>query len=92
MLILSPMSFLIAIPLFVYDYLLSSDVSLCTCIRFFDQVSPILLYISASVRALGTPSKFSSVPILVADELASFPSLVKPNPRGILSRVDWRVV
>jgi hypothetical protein len=30
------------------------------------------MYISALLCALGTPSEFSSVPILVADELAFF--------------------
>ena len=40
------------------------------------------MYISALSRALGTPSEFSSVPILVADELA-IPHLVNPDPREL---------
>ena len=39
------------------------------------------MYISALRCALGTPSEFSSVPILVADELV-LPSLVNHDPRA----------
>ena len=39
------------------------------------------MYISALLCALGTPSEFSSVPILVADELV-LPFLVHPDPRA----------
>ena len=38
--------------------------------RLFGCVVSALMYISALLCVLGTPSKFSSVPILVADELA----------------------
>ena len=40
-----------------------------------------LMYISALPCALGTPSEFSSVPILVADELAPL-LLVYHDPRA----------
>ena len=40
------------------------------------------MYISALLCALGTPSEFSSVPILVADELV-LPLLVNHDPRVI---------
>ena len=40
------------------------------------------MYISALVRTLRTLSEFSSVPILVADELAP-PLLVNPDPREL---------
>ena len=39
--------------------------------RLFGCVVSTSMYISALLDALGTPSEFSSVPILVADELAS---------------------
>ena len=39
------------------------------------------MYISALRCALGTPSEFSSVPILVADELV-LPPLVNHDPRA----------
>ena len=39
------------------------------------------MYISALLCALGTPSEFSSVPILVADELV-LPFLVNHDPRA----------
>jgi hypothetical protein len=39
------------------------------------------MYISAVLRALGTLSEFSSVPILVVDELA-LPLLVNHDPRA----------
>ena len=38
--------------------------------RVFGHVVSTSMYISALLDALGTPSEFSSVPILVADELA----------------------
>ena len=46
-------------------------ISLCTCRTPLCLCLTSLMYISALQRALGTPSKFSSVPILVADELDS---------------------
>jgi hypothetical protein len=52
------------------------SISLCLCL-------PSLMYISAQSCTLGTLSKFSSVPILVADELASIPRLVNHDPREI---------
>ena len=39
-------------------------------VRIFGHVVSISMYISALLDALGTLSEFSSVPILVADELA----------------------
>ena len=56
---------------------------LCTCNTSLYPCLPPLMYISARTCALGTLSEFSSVPILVADELASTPWLVNHNPRGI---------
>ena len=56
----------------MYKYLLSYDASLCTCISSLWLCFLPLMYISALLRAIGTPSEFSSVPILVADELAPF--------------------
>ena len=50
--------------------------------RLFGCVVPILMYISALHCALGTLSEFSSVPILVADELV-LPFLVNHDPREI---------
>ena len=44
--------------------------SICTYIAILWPCLSVLMYISALLRALGTPSEFSSVPILVADELA----------------------
>ena len=41
------------------------------------------MYISALRRAKETLSEFSSVPILVTDELASLSHLVNHDPRGI---------
>ena len=38
--------------------------------RLFGRVVSSLMYISVLLHALRTPSEFSSVPILVADELA----------------------
>ena len=38
--------------------------------HLFDRVVSTPMYISALLDALGTPSEFSFVPILVADELA----------------------
>ena len=55
---------------------------LCTCIATLWLCLSPLMYISALRYALGTPSEFSSVPILVADRLTSS-YLVKPDPRGI---------
>ena len=55
---------------FELPYLLSNDAALCTCICLYGLCLPTLMYISALFRALGTLSEFSSVPILVADELA----------------------
>ena len=43
---------------------------LCTYIPLCRSCLVTLVYISALVGTLGTPSEFSSVPILVADELA----------------------
>ena len=48
--------------------------------RLFGRVVSILMYISALHCALGTLSEFSSVPILVADELV-LPFLVNHDPR-----------
>jgi hypothetical protein len=45
---------------------------LCTCSLSLWLCFSTLMYISAPLRAVGTPSEFSSVPILVADELAHF--------------------
>ena len=42
---------------------------LCTCILSLCLCLAFCMYISALTCALGTPSEFSSVPILVADEL-----------------------
>ena len=44
--------------------------SLYTCTAFLWPYLGVFMYISASSCALRTPSEFSSVPILVADELA----------------------
>ena len=48
----------------------------------FGHVVSTSMYISALLDALGTLSEFSSVPILVADELA-IPHLVNPDPREL---------
>ena len=56
---------------FLDESLLSSDMSLCTYILSLGLCLFQTMYISALVYALRTLSKFSSVPILVADELAS---------------------
>ena len=47
----------------------ADDASLCTCSMSLWSCFSVSLYISALRRTLGTPSEFSSVPILVADEL-----------------------
>ena len=44
----------------------------CTCIASLWSCLLVPVYISALLCAVGTPSEFSSVPILVADELAPF--------------------
>ena len=66
----------------LYNYLLSNDVSLCTCMRLVFLCLFPFLYISTLAHKLRTPSKFSSVPILVADYL-SFPWLVNHDPREL---------
>ena len=63
---------------FMYEYLLSRDMPplyLC-CLPLVVLSTP--MYISALFRALGTPSEFSSVPILVADELVQSSSCATP--------------
>ena len=47
-------------------------------VRVFGHVASTSVYISALLDALGTPSKFSSVPILVADELVLSSSCETP--------------
>ena len=54
----------------MYEYLLSYDVAFVLVFHPFGCVFLTLMYISAPLCAVGTPSEFSSVPILVADELA----------------------
>ena len=44
--------------------------SRCTCVAPLWSCLRVPMYISALLCAVGTPSEFSSVPILVADELA----------------------
>ena len=64
--------------LFCTSYLLSSDAALCTCTHLCWLCLATSMYISALSCALGTPSEFSSVPILVADELAHSSSCATP--------------
>ena len=67
----------------MYEYLLSDDTSpLYMYLASLFVFGLSLMYISALFCALGTPSEFSSVPILVADELV-LPHLVNPDPREI---------
>ena len=57
---------------FLYKYLLSDDASLCICTSSLWLYLSFLMYISTLLCASGTPSEFSSVPILVADKLVPF--------------------
>ena len=66
-------------------YMMTYSAMTCLFVLVFISLSWCLtlsMYISALVHALGTPSEFSSVPILVADKLASFPQLVHHDPKG----------
>ena len=70
---------------FSVRYLLSDDPSLLVLVvHCLNLCGSRVMYISALDSTLGTPSKFSSVPILVADELVLFLHLCNHDPRGIL--------
>ena len=73
--------FLIAVAFYVQLLTqLWRDLFVLVSLLFGDAWFPFM-YISALLRALGTPSEFSSVPILVADELV-LPLLVNHDPRA----------